>query len=172
MAERLEQDFEARELGRLLNSLVVLINKLSDHNPDLVSEILRHTLPSIELDKCGVAARTVVLQLKEAALDDPGLSARLKPAAIGGYVNTGLASFNRFSQEKPDLVARGLAGTMSALDGRELSTAVNSLVSQVVDAALENPDILKSVIKPLVSGVLRFLKGSIKNLKVFKRFRK
>jgi hypothetical protein len=169
MADGLEQDFEARELGRLLDSLAVLLNKLSSENQDLLSEILKKMFSAIETDQLEAAAKTAVLQLGKAALVDPGLSARLKPEAIGGTINTGLAAFNKFSREKAGLVTSGVSHTIAAVDAVELNQAVNNLLAQMVEAAHQNTAFFKTVIKALVGGAFRFMKGSIKKIRPFKR---
>ena len=125
LAEGLEDDLQAEELGRTINASALILNRISENHPDLVREIAERLLSTLEPEQAGAAARMVVLQLKDAVLANPDLSARLAPAAVGQAVNSGLASFNRFTRDRPALVASGLTQTLSALDARELSRAVD-----------------------------------------------
>lgn len=172
MADGLERNLEAQELGRALNSLTVIFNRTSAENPDMASEILKEMLVAIELEQMGAALKTLLLQFKEAAFADPDLSAKLAPAAVGQTLNVGLDSFIRFSREKPALIANGLSQTLKAVDDAKLNQALNSLVSQLVDAALNNAAIVKALIKPIIKGSFKYLKGIIKNLRVFKWFKR
>ncbi len=172
MAENLESEFEARELGRLVNSLVVLANKMFAEKPGLVSDLLKKILSAVEPEEFAKIAKTVVLQGKDAVLADTALSAKLKPEAIGNTVNAGLAAFNRYSALKPTVLATGLSAGTGAIDTVELNKAVGSVVNQVVDAAVANPRVLAAVIKPVIGGAFRFVKGSVANLKVVRKLRR
>ncbi|MHB8781652.1 MAG: hypothetical protein ACYC55_09760 [Candidatus Geothermincolia bacterium] len=172
MAADLESEFEARELGKVINSLVVFTNKLAGENPDLISELLRKMLGTVDIAQCGTLAKTVILSGRDAALADPGISALLQPEAIGGAINTGLTAFNRYSALKPEAIGPAISDTLAAVDPAELNKAATILVRQVVDAMLANTAILKAVVKPIIGGCFRFAKGSVMNLKVVRKLKR
>lgn len=170
MSEGLEDNFQAEELGRALNALAVLLKRMSQENPDLVAEIIKRLLSSIEPQQMAAASKVILLQVKDAAFADPNLGKSLAPAAIGQAINESLASFNRLSREKPVLMASGLTQAFAAVDTAELGLAVDGLVRPVVEAALQNGQKVRAVLKPVIWGVLRYVAGSIKNARVFRRF--
>ncbi len=164
MAENLSREFEARELGRLANSLVVLANRMSEQKPDLVGDLLGKILATVEPEEFAKVAKTVAIQGKDAVLADAALSAKLQPESIAGTINAGLAALNRYSALKPAVLATGLSAGMGAIDTDELSRAVGNLVNPLVDAAVANPKVLMAVVKPCVKGGFRFVKGSVANV--------
>ena len=170
MAEGMEENFEAEEVGRLFNSLTTLFNRMAAKNPDMVSEMLKRVITPLDLEQSGAACKTLVLQMKDAAFAAPNLSSKLAPSVIGKTVNTGLVSFNRFSKEKAEFLAVGLSDALAELDAKELNQAVDGAMSQLVEAALRNGEIVKAVIRPIISGGFKYVKGSIKNMRVFRRF--
>lgn len=172
MAEGLEGGLEARELGRALASLTALFNRAAAAHPDMVAGVLKEMLAPLEAEQAALALKTLLLQAKEAVLADPDLGAALAPAAVGRAVNAGLDSFDRLSREKHAFLSAGLSQVLKAVDEDGLSRALSGLVAQLVDAALDNAGIVKALIKPVISGSFRYLKGSVKNLRVFRRFRK
>jgi len=172
MAENLASEFEARELGKFVNSLVVLANRMSDQKPELIRELLGKILSAVEPEELAKIAKTAALQGKDAVLADAALSAKLRPEAIGNTINAGLAAFNRYSAMKPAVLVTGLSAGMGAIDTGELNKAVGSVVNQVVDAAVANPRVLAAVIKPVIGGAFRFVKGSVANLKVVRKLRR
>ncbi len=169
LAEGLEDDLQAEELGRAINAAALILNRISESNPDLVRHAAGRLLSALEPEQTGAAARTVALQLKEAVLANPDLSARLAPAAVGQTINSGLASFNRFTRARPALVASGLNGTLSALDAGELSRAVEGAIRAAVEAALANREVVRAVIRPVIAGVFRYFTGSIRNARILRR---
>ncbi len=172
MAANLTSESEVRELGRVVNSLVILANRMSEQKPELLGDLLGKILSAIEPEEFAKIAKTAALQGKAAVLADAALSAKLKPEAIGDTVNAGLVAFNRYAAMKPAVLATGLSAGMAVIDTDELGRAVGSVVNQVVDAAVANPAILKAVIKPVIGGTFRFVKGSVANLKVIRRLRR
>ena len=169
LAEGLEDDLQAEELGRAINAAALILNRISESNPDLVRHAAGRLLSALEPEQTGAAARTVALQLKEAVLANPELSARLAPAAVGQTINSGLASFNRFTRARPALVASGLNGTLSALDAGELSRAVEGAIRAAVEAALANREVVRAVLRPVIAGVFKYVAGSIRNARIFRR---
>ncbi len=172
MADNLESEFEARELGRMLNSLMILIERMAEQRPDLLQVVLGKMLSAIEPDQCAAVAGKVMVQARDAVMADAAWSAKLRPEAIGNTINTGLASFNRYAAKNPTVLATGLSAGMSTIDTVELNKAVGSVVNQVVDAAVANPRVLGAVIKPVIGGAFRFVKGTVSNLKVVRKLRR
>jgi len=169
LAEGLEDDLQAEELGRAVNAAALILNRISESNPDLVRQASGRLLSALEPEQTGAAARMVALQLKEAVLASPELSARLAPAAVGQAINSGLASFNRFTRARPALVASGLNGTLSVLDAGELSRAVEDAIRAAVEAALANREVVRAVVRPVIAGVFKYVAGSIRNARIFGR---
>ena len=62
----------------------------------------------------------------------------------------GLAAFNRFTRENPDLIADRMARTMAVVDVGELGRAAGGLVAPLMKAMAKNGDLLKNVVKPVV----------------------
>ncbi|GEM_PF-1869417 len=169
LAEGLEDDLQAEELGRAVNAAALILSRISESNPDLVRHAAARLLSALEPEQTGAAARTVALQLKDAVLANPELSARLAPAAVGQTINSGLASFNRFTRARPARVASGLNGTLSALDAGELSRAVEDTIRAAVEAALANREVVRAVMRPVIAGVFKYLAGSLRNARIFRR---
>ncbi len=69
-------------------------------------------------------------------------------------------------------MASGLTQTLSSVDARELSQAVDGLINPVVEAALANGRIVRAVLRPLIKGIFKYLTGSVKNSRVFRRLRR
>jgi len=134
------EDFEARELGRVLNSLVVLGGRLRSENPELFGTILKNTLAAANLNEI------------------------LSPEAIGAGVNQTLVSYNKLSRENPRLVTESLDGFLAGIDARELGEAAQSTASQVVEATSRHPEVVKALIKALISMAYKSLRGYISNL--------
>jgi len=134
------EDFEARELGRVLNSLVVLGGRLRSENPELFGTILKNILAAANLNEI------------------------LSPEAIGAGVNQTLVSYNKLSRENPRLVTESLDGFLAGIDARELGEAAQSTASQVVEATSRHPEVVKALIKALISMAYKSLRGYISNL--------
>lgn len=169
LAEGLEDDLRADELGRVINAAALILNRISESNPDLVRHAAGRLLSALEPEQTSEAAKAVALQLKEAVLANPDLSARLAPAAVGQTINSGLASFNRFTRARPALAASGLNSTLSALDAGELRRAVEGATRAMVEAALANREVVSAVLRPVIAGIFKYLAGSIRNASIFRR---
>jgi hypothetical protein len=172
LAEGFEQGFEARELGRIINTQAVLFNKFCEENPDMVSELLKKVFSAVDPEQLASAGKKALLQARDAALADPDIGARLQPEAIGRSINTSLASFNRFSGENPGLFAEKVSQTLAVVDARELRKAVDEMVIPLMRAFLKNTAVLRAMVMPVIRGTLRSMGEMGKNLVTFKRSKK
>ncbi len=111
-----------QELARLLNYNAVILNKTCDVAPDLVKETVGSLFSALDREELARAGRSLALQAVEAVLADPAVDAALQPEALGERINAGLAAFNRFVRENPEMVSR-VARTIGAVDGKELRRA-------------------------------------------------
>jgi hypothetical protein len=140
ITDGIAEDFEARELGRALNSLVVLGGRLRSENPELLGTILRNTLAAANLDEI------------------------LNPEAIGAGVNQTLVSYNKLSRENPRLVTESLDGFLAGIDARQLGEAAQSTASQMAEATSRHPEVMKVLLKALISMAYKTVRGYISNL--------
>jgi len=140
IADSIAEDFEARELGRALNNLVVLTGRINAENPELFGTILKDALSAADLGEI------------------------LSPEAIGTSVNKALASYNRLSQENPRLVIESLDGFLAGIDARQLSQAARTTTTQIAEATSRNPEVMKALFKALASMAYKTLKGYMRNL--------
>jgi hypothetical protein len=164
LAEDYEKRFEARELGRILNNSMEMFARLSRHNPDMLSRILVKTFSSLDPQVWAEASRAAVLQVKDAVMEAPQVSAALQPEAIGRDINAGLAAFNRFSSRNPHLVAEKVSETLAAVDAAELKKAVQGLAAPLSKALVSNAEVLMAVVVPVAVGVLKATPGMAASL--------
>jgi hypothetical protein len=140
ITDGIAEDFEAKELGRALNSLVVLGGRLRSERPELFGTILKNTLSAANLNEI------------------------LSPEAIGAGVNQALVSYNKLSRENPRLVTESLDGFLAGIDARELGEAARSSASQVAEATSRHPEVMKALLKALISMAYKSMRGYISNL--------
>lgn len=143
-----DEALDVREISKIANYHAVLFNKVCEERPDWVSDTLAKILAGLDNEELARTSKTVALQVKDAVLADPAISAALEPEAIGERINAGLAVFNRFCWENPHLMAEKAARTLAVLDMDEVVLAVNELVVTTVRALLKNPDVIKKAMKP------------------------
>ena len=141
LADGIAEDFEAGELGRALNNLVIMIGRISSESPELFGAILKNTMTAANLDEI------------------------LSTEAISTGVNQILISYNRLSRENPRMVEENLDGLLAGIDARELSEAVQTTASQVAEATSRHPEVIKAVLKALVSMAFKTVRGYIRNLR-------
>ena len=139
-ADGIAEDFEPGELGRAIYNLVVLVGRISSESPELFGTILKNTMTASNLDEM------------------------LGPEAIGAGVNQALVSYNRLSRENPRLVEEGLDGFLAGIDARELGEAAQTTASQVAEATSRHPEVIKALLKALMSMAFKTVKGYISNL--------
>lgn len=153
MVDAYEEAFDVRALHRMVNYNTALFNKVCDVRPQVVSATLGRVLEGLDTAEMARAGRTAALQVKDAVLADPVISAALEPEAVGERINAGLAAFNRFSRENPDLVAEKLSRVLAVLDADELAHALSGVAGQTARAMMNNTDFLVRMARPVVKPV-------------------
>ena len=93
------------------------------------------------------------------------LDEMLSPEAIGAGMNQTLVYYNRLSRENPRLVEEGLDGLLAGIDARELGEAAQSTASQVAEATSRHPEVIKVLLKALVSMAYKTVRGYISSLR-------
>jgi hypothetical protein len=140
LAGGIGEDFEAKELGRALNNMVVLMGRISTENPEFFGTILKNTMAAAGLEE--------MFSLK----------------AVGAGANQALLAYNRLSRENPRLVSESLDEFLAGIDARQLGEATQSAADQVVGAASRHPEVMRAVIKALLSMAYKTTKEYIKSL--------
>ncbi len=156
----IEEQAELREAGNLINSLLVVHNRLVDANPGLLEDILDRVWSGINPDELGKAARDGMRQVfgwvikqNPAELFEPGEAGRL--------LNDLIAAYNRSPASAPGTVRDYLGGVLGQLDPAELGRAMDSTASQVVEAVTANPALVRVMAKSSLSMVWKILKGTV-----------
>ena len=174
MVDAYQEAFDMRALHQVVNYNAVLFNKVCEVRPDMVGTTLGKVLEGLDTEEMSQAGKTVALQVKDAVLADPTISAALEPEAVGERINEGLAAFNRFSRENPGLVAEKISRTLAVLDTDELSQAMGGMAKQMTKAMMENTDFLMKmampVVKPAAVGAA-VMGGLLMGLLVLRRLR-
>ncbi len=175
MAQGIEEDIEAQELGRMLNASAVLFNKLSDKNPELLSVVVDKVLSTLQISPLKEAGKTMLLQLKAAVLAHPelaeelGLKEAVKPQAVGAAINRGLSFCDRLLQENPGLVRDVLSDAVYAVDADYLTKVARATADQVAEAALENTVFIKAMLGAILHGSWKYLKGRLRGFRSSRR---
>jgi len=139
-SEEIAEDFEAKELGRALKNLVALGGRLRSENPELLRTIMKNTLAAANLDEA------------------------LSPEAFGAGVNQALVSYNKLSRENPRLIEENLDGFLAGIDAHHLSEAARSTASQFSQAASRHPEVVRALLKALLSMAYQTARGYVGNL--------
>jgi hypothetical protein len=171
LASDIGERFEARELGRILNRNMVLFNKLQASDPEFLSGILIKTFSAVEPQVWADASKTAALQVKDAVLAAPQVSAALAPEAIGRDINAGLVAFNRFAAENPELIVDRVSETMAVVDTYELSRAVERMMALTTRALTHNTKVLMAVVKPVTIGMFKAVGAMVSNIGPLKRLK-
>ena len=164
MAGGLRQSFSARELGAAINSALVLFNRFTEEDPEMLGAILDGVLSGVDPAQAGLAGKTLVTGFSQTLLAGPAAGEPLLPGVLATVMNNALASFNQLSGEDPQLISRRLDRFLTDLDEEQLGQAARNATSQVTDAALRNPGVARVVVKAIASATYNFIKGYMKNL--------
>lgn len=140
VAEGVSEDFEARELGRVLKNLLSLGGRFRKETPELYGSLFKDALAAVEIEE------------------------RLSPEAVGAGVNRALATYNRLSRENPRLVEEGVDGFLAGIDPRQLDQAARSTASQLAGAASRHPEVVKALLKAMLSMAYQGTREYLKNL--------
>jgi hypothetical protein len=146
MAQAVAEDLEIAELARALNSLAATGRRLLAENPELLTRLSREALSALEID--------------------------LGPEALAAGLNRALSSYNVWAAKNPGLVAEGAGGFLAGIDARELDMAARSSAAQVADALSRNPEVMRVVLKAVLSIVYGGARGYVKGLRGRRKARK
>ncbi len=148
-----EEAVDMRELGRIINYSAVYMNKVFEARPGEMSRHVGKLLASLDTEELAAAGKTAFFELKDVVLADQAISAALEPEAVGALINRGLAAFNGFTRENPDLIAGKVVRTVNTLDTAELHLALRGLALPLAKALLKDTDVVWNAIKPVVKVV-------------------
>jgi hypothetical protein len=170
-----EEALDVREIGRIANNHATLFNRICEVRPDWVGDSLGKILASLDNEELAKTGRTTLLQVRDAALADPAISAALEPEAVAERINAGLVFFNEFTRENPNLVTDKVSRTLAALDMDEAERAVKEMMWTTFRVLMKNPDILKRALKPIVKPMIAAtvaMGGLVGGVLVVRRLRK
>ena len=140
MIDEFAADFEERELARAISGLVALVRRMQAERPQLFGTIAKKTLSAADLD------------------------VTLTPEAMGSGVNAALASYNGLSRENAKRLEDNLDAFLASVDTGKLSQAAASISAQVAGAATRHPEVVRPLVKALLSLAYSAAKGYVKNL--------
>ncbi len=142
----IEEQAEVREAGNLLNSVLVVHNRLMDANPGLLEDMLDQVWSGINPEELGKAAREGMRQVFAWMLkQDP--AEVFEPGEAGRLINDLIAAYNRSPAAGPGVVRDYLGSLLEQLDPVELGRAMDSTASQVVEAVTANPALVRVMAK-------------------------
>ncbi len=144
-----EETVDMREVGRIINCGAAYMNKVYEARPGEMGRHLGKLLASLDNEELAAMAKAAFLETKKFVLADPAIGAALEPEAVGAMINRGLAAFNGFARENPDLIAKKVTGTLNALDTAELGLAFKALVWPLAKAVLKDTDVVWNAVKPV-----------------------
>ncbi len=156
--------FDAEGMGQLVNSLVVLFNKVAGNNPKALGEVGQKLVAGIDGDEMKKAGSVLLNQVMGIFPEDKVREAGSISAVVGDSVNLGLASFNQWSNSNPNSIQAAMSGAMGALDRDAMHEAMEQIMRQVAVAMVENVDLLKKILGPVIKGVLKISVGFVKDL--------
>lgn len=170
-----EEAVDMREMGRIINYGAVYANKMYEARPGEMTRHVGTLLASLDTEELAAAGKTAFLELKDVVLADPTVSAALEPEAVGAMINRGLAAFNAFMQENPDLVASNVVRAVNTLDTAEMHLALRGLALPITKALIKDTDVVWNAVKPVVkvaAAAGAALGGLVAGLVVYRRMRK
>jgi hypothetical protein len=85
-------------------------------------------------------------------------------AVVGGSANTGLASFNEWCSKNPTYVQAAVSGALGTLDPDLVRQTMEHIMRQVAAAVVEDMDLLKKILGPVIRGVLKISVGFVKDM--------
>jgi hypothetical protein len=118
------------------------------------------------------ASKTAALQVRDAVVATPQITAALEPEAIGRNINTGLSAFNKWHFENPGLVEEKISATLAVVDAGALSRAMEGLLTPLMVAIAKNRPVLVAMAKSLAVSYIKAVGAFVTSFGVFKRFRK
>jgi len=170
-----EEAVDMKELGRIINYGAVYANKMYEARPGEMTRHIGTLLASLDTEELAAAGKTALLELKDVVLADPTVSAAIEPEAVGAMINKGLAAFNDFMRENPDLIAGSVVRTVNTLNTTELHLALRLLALPIAKALIKDTDVIWNAVKPVVKVAVAAgaaLGGLVGGLVVYRKLRK
>lgn len=154
-----KKDFN--EIGKLINNLLKLTNRILAENPFLVENALATLYRSFDQGELRSLGRTA-LQQGAAFAANENLLQLFPPEETGKALNACLTSYNQKLAREPDQVGELLGLYLSHLNPEELSRALLLTSGQLSQTLSENPQLSKSVIKSFFTVLRGAIKGSLR----------
>lgn len=160
----IEEQAELQELGNLLNSMLVIHNRLLDLHPELVGNVLGRLWSGIDLENLKKASRENLRRTFAWLAGQKDLTALLEPGEVGQLLNSLIVTYNRSAAARPGVVRDYLGGALDQLDPAELGRAMDSTATQVVEAVTANPALLRVVVRSSMGMAWKMFKGLLGTL--------
>ncbi len=145
MVASVAEDLEVGELGRALVSIVDFNRRVVAENPELIAGLSRQTLSALELD--------------------------LSPEALAEGANRGLSLYNEWTRKNPDKVTGALDAFLTGVDTQQLEQVAQTSATHLTEVLSRHPEVLKAVVKAVLSIAYGGAKGYVKGLMARKKTR-
>jgi hypothetical protein len=155
----IEEQAEVQELGNLLNSLLVMHNRLLDSNPELLQNVLGRLWSGIDLEELKKAMRQNLRQTFAWLAGQKDLTSLLEPGEAGKLLNSLIATYNRSAAAGPGVIRDYLGTALDQIDPVELGRAMDSTATQVVEAVTANPALVRVMARSTMGMVWKMMKG-------------
>ena len=147
-----EEAVDMREMGKIINYGAMYANKMFEARPGEMTRHLGRLLASLDGEELAAAGRSGFFEIAGAVLADPAIMAAAEPEAVGAMINRGLAAFNGFLRENPDLIAGSVVRTVNTLDTAEMHMALRGLALPVAKALIKDTDVVWNAVKPVLKA--------------------
>lgn len=157
----IEEQAELQELGNLINSMLVMHNRLLDLNPGLLENALGRLWSGIDLEELKKATRESLRQTFAWLAGQKDLTALLEPGEAGKLLNSLIVTYNRSAAAGPGVVRDYLGGCLEQIDPVELGRAMDSTANQVIEAMTANPALVRVMARSSLGMVWKMIKGMV-----------
>ncbi len=154
-----KKDFN--EIGKVLNNLVKLTNRVLSENPTLVENALSALYRSLDKEELRSLGHTVLQQGASFAANE-NLLQLFPPEETGKALNACLTSYNKKLAQESDQLRQTLSLYLTHLDPEELSAALILTSGQLSQTLSENPQLSRSVIKSFFKILCGAIRGSLR----------
>ncbi len=155
----IEEQAEVQELGNLINSLLVMHNRLLDSNPEVLENALGRLWSGIGLEELKKAMRESLRQTFAWLAGQKDLTSLLEPGEAGQLLNSLIVTYNRSAAAGPGVIREYLGAALDRVDPVELGRAMDSTAAQVVEAVTANPALVRVVVRSSLGMAWKMLKG-------------
>lgn len=162
MGADIGSSLNAAETGRAINSLLVLFNRLCAENGSLFAEVVGGTMSEVEARQAVMALGNALGQANMALAEGNTLEGLSLPELVGEMANSALGSYNRFSQQEPELIAKSIDRFAATLDYEQVSLAASHVSAQITEAAVRNPRMAFTVFRAFFKAAYDFMKTYVR----------